>query len=433
MTRREFAESIRIGHNLGNALECIEPVCNNGLAVTVDREVTDINGYHDHRIIIKYPDGSYSYYYSFEEIWSNVPITQEWFNILKSIGVQAIRVPMNLSGHLIDGINHTIDPLWLKRIREVINMCISAGLKCVLTLHTDFVIMYRVGSYRSLIDTTRDPSTDGVGRLMSAWKQMAEYVNDISVEDLAFELTNEFRLYDIDGNELATYNEDATDEEKATYAARLNKHLFDAIRSVGGNAAERFLLIGGYGNNPDTCPDILINSIKNDMDDKCIITACYYTPWEFTVSSINTTWEYCKRMRDIMDNHFNRLLAVSNDNDIPLVITEFGIGCDEGAMAKKEKFSFCSYIFTVMNMMKEHNVPAFIWDPGYILRRDSMTFGLPFYPSLVESVANGTPFDPYNAYLETIDNYNIERLTYRDELTLEDIQALDNLQNSEEV
>ena len=93
MTREEFAQAIMIGHNLGNGLESIEPSRDNGLKVTVEREVTDENGYHDHKITIYYPDYTFDTFYSYEEIWSNVPVTSEWFARLAADGTTAVRIP----------------------------------------------------------------------------------------------------------------------------------------------------------------------------------------------------------------------------------------------------------------------------------------------------------------------------------------------------
>lgn len=423
MTRNEFVDKIRIGHNLGNGLECIEPVWRSDCDVKIERGITDINGYHDHRIIIRYPDMTYDCFYSFEEIWSNVPVTQEWFTTLKEHNIQAVRIPINLSSHVVDYNTNEIDTLWLKRIREVIEMCIASGMVAILVLHGDFMLMYRSYNFLSIIDPSRDPSTDAVGRLIAVWKQMAEYVNDIPVEDLAFEIHNEFRCEDLE-NEL-------TEELKATYVNRFNKHMFDAIRSVGGNATERFLLIGGYGNNPCHGSEILVNSINTELDDKCILTACYYSPWEFTVCNRHSSWEYRGEMRSIMDGFLNEIVSLRDSCGIPIIVTEFGVGASDTDMQDKDKFSICSYIYTVMKNMKNADLPAFIWDPGYILRRDKNEYGIPFWPEMVNHVYNGTEFSLYDSYISAVDDLNFDRLVHRTSKTLEEIQALDNTQTTE--
>ena len=433
MTRTEFLDSIHIGHNLGNGLECREPVRARPYKVTVDREITDINGYHDFRIVIQFPDGTYDYFYSYEELWSNIPVSQQWFDTLKSHGVQAVRVPINLSGHIIDNKNHTVDPTWLKRIREVVEMCITSGMICILTLHTDFVIMYRSGSYRSIIDTERDPSKDGVGRLMSVWKQMAEYVNDISADDLAFELTNEFRLLDIDSGGEGYEPSATSNEEKGTYAARLNKYLFDTIRGVGGNAAERFLLIGAYCNDPGIGIEPVINSIINDMDDKCLLTACYYAPWQFTVCNQHTIWEYAGEVKDAMDSYLNTLIEVRDKYNIPIVVTEYGVGANEHDMKGKDGLCICNYIYTVMKLLSDNNFPAFVWDPGYILRRDEFNYGIPFWPEMLKGAYFNEEFNVLEIYDDYVNEINFDRLVCRTGKTLEEIQALDILPETEEV
>jgi len=426
MTREQFAERIRIGHNLGNALECIEPVYDSAATIKIDRAVTDKNGYHDHRIIIQYPDGTYSYFYNFDEIWSNAPVTEDFFKILADIGVQLVRIPMNLSGHIIDD-NNTVDPLWLKKIRSVVEMCINNDMVANLCLHTDFVKYYRETQFESLFDLQNDPNDDAVGVLMSVWKQMAEYVNDIPVDVLCFELTNEFRIHDMDDDLSHPNGRVLTFQEKAMYAARLNKYLFDAVRSVGGNAAKRFLLIENYANCADMDKQTYIESFKNDFDSRCLMTACYYCPWEFTVCDRHNTWELNSAIKPIMEREMNRLKYIREESGVPLVITEYGVGCDNSGMEHKDKFSICRYLYTVMKMMKNEGFPAFIWDPGYIIKRIDYHYGIPFWREMLRGIYFGEPFDLYESFTEHSEHLLFTRHYYGVSRTAEDIRALDDI------
>lgn len=428
MTREQFAEKIRIGHNLGNALECIEPICGNGVYCKIDREVTDINGYHDHRIIIQYPDGTYSYYYSFEEIWSNVPVTQTWFNQLARSGIQAVRIPINLAGHIIDTQTNEIDPLWMKRIREVIDMAIDEGLIVNLCLHTDYVMYYKLEHYASLLHTELDVNEDATAIIISMWKQIAEYLKDIPVENLCFELSNEFRLHDAD-YDLTNVEEvkALTLEDKAIMTARLNKHIFDTIRDIGGNNSRRFLLIGGYGNNPDVGKQVFIDTFKEWFDSHCLITACYYSPWEFAVSNRHNIWQMNSEVKQMMEYNLNVLTAVADELNVPLIITEYGIGCNEHEMLMKDKFSICRYLYTVMGMMKNHNLSAFIWDPGYILRRDNNDFGIQYWREMVKYFYYDGQFDLYDSFTECSDDMSFERINPGITRTIDEIRALDEI------
>jgi len=417
MTRKEFAESIMIGHNIGNALECIEPYRYNNTvkSFNVEREVNDINGYHDFRISVQLDDDKYELHYSYEEIWSNTPITTEYLAKLKSFGIQAVRLPFNLIGHIIDPTNHTVDPLWLKRIREVVEMCIDNGLKCILNMHTDYAAACKTPSLLSIIDTTRDPYTDTMGRLMSVWAQLTEYLNDISVEDLAFELTNEFQLTDI---------ENRTDADTlASYASNLYRYLFTSIRNVGGNAAERFLLIGGYRNDIWYSISTFIDLINTELDDKCLLTTCYYTPWQFTVGD-RVEWEYSGDTKVEMDKHYQYILDTINSTEIPFVITEYGAG-----LPSKNHFDSVNYTYHNMKWAYDNSIPAFVWDPGYILHRNTLEYGIPFWEDMVRSVINGTDYDITSAYDTYKDSITFDRCTEQTLLTYMDISQLDNPAN----
>ena len=128
MTRNEFVESIGIGHSLGNSLECFIE-CNyqrsmgftnteSVSSVLIEKNVTDINGFHDFRIFVRWPDGTYSYYYNFEELWSNVVTTTEFFTTLVDNGTTAIRIPVNLITHIVNASTHEVDVIWLNRWRS---------------------------------------------------------------------------------------------------------------------------------------------------------------------------------------------------------------------------------------------------------------------------------------------------------------------------
>lgn len=427
MTRNEFVDSIGIGHNLGNALECFiqcnyqrsihytetEGVC----SILIENDVTDINGHHDFRIFVRWPDNTYSYYYNFEELWSNVVTPDEFFSTLVKNGVNTLRVPVNLISHIVDTISHTVDTAWLDHIRDVISQAVNAGLKCIISLHTDYAIMCKSGNFVSLIDTEKSPSIDGVGRLMSVWSQLASHLNEFSADVLAFELANEFQLRDIE--------QSTSSETLVTYAVNLYRHLFKSIRGVGGNAAERFLLIGGYRNNIAYDVDKLVEFIDTELDDRCIISTCYYSPWQFTVCGVSNTWEYDGEFKEQMDAHFQRLLDVRNNSGIPIVISEYGVGSDDVAMISKDKLSICKYIYFMMKWFHDNNFSACIWDPGYLIHRTDMSYGIPFWNDMVHAIRSGEEFDIEGAYEAHKDSISFLRCTEPRPATYEDLQALD--------
>ena len=334
-------------------------------------------------------------------------------------------------GHVFDRARNEIDPLWLKRIREVIDMAIANGLKVILTLHGDFGMAFVSSNFISLTNPMIGDNQCNTGTVLNMWTQLATLTNDISCDDLAFELTNEFQLCDLEvGLETGTITKDYL----ASIAVELYRRIYKKVRAVGGNAAERFLLIGGYRNDPTFAIEKFVDLINNEFDDKCLLTCCYYTPWEFTVCGRFENWSYVGDIKTRMDEYLEIIKNVKNNFGIPIVVTEYGCGCDEQAMLCKDKFSICMYIYTVMKLMNSIGVPAFIWDPGYILKRNTNEYGIPFWREMLRAVYFGEPFDMYEEYTEHSSEMDFGRLIKTEKnITIEDIQALDNITESEGV
>ena len=387
MTRNEFVESIKIGHTLGNALECMEPMRRSdtsyNIKMEIFREITDDNGFHDFRIDAHYPGGVWETYYSFEELWGNAPITQELLQQLKSLGVQAVRLPINMTGHFLDGV---IDPLWLKNIKTIVGWAIDTGLKCILSVHSDYRIMNRSGNYLSLIyPDIFTPEQDGVGRFIDAWKQLAEYMNEFSVDDLAFELANNFQIVDVE--------KQTTREQLVEYSMRLYRKLYTVIREVGGNAAKRFLLIGGYHNDIWYNPEIVIDMIRSEFDDWCILSTSFHAPHNLTINTISDAWDYDATTKEQLDAQFEKLLKVRESTDMPIVVAEYGIGDIYGDGNNAISREYCYFMTNMMKWLYDNNFSSFIWDAGHIIHRDTLEYGIPFWENIVEAVRLGTDHD----------------------------------------
>ena len=70
-----------------------------------------------------------------ETYWGQ-PVTQpELITMMKDAGFGAIRVPITWYAH-IDG-DGNVDAAWMKRVHEVVDYVINAGLYCIINVHHD--------------------------------------------------------------------------------------------------------------------------------------------------------------------------------------------------------------------------------------------------------------------------------------------------------
>ena len=103
ITSEDIIKEMGLGWNLGNTLDAW-----NGLKQDIDSETC----------------------------WGNPKTTKEMIEELYRKGFRTIRLPTTWRNHLIDE-NYTIDPAWMKRVKEIVDWCIEAGLYVILNVHHD--------------------------------------------------------------------------------------------------------------------------------------------------------------------------------------------------------------------------------------------------------------------------------------------------------
>ena len=73
-----------------------------------------------------------------ETVWQNAKTTQALIDAVKAAGFKSVRIPCSwVMGHITDAEKCTIDPAWMKRVKEVVDYCIKDGLYVILNQHWD--------------------------------------------------------------------------------------------------------------------------------------------------------------------------------------------------------------------------------------------------------------------------------------------------------
>ena len=120
------------------------------------------------------------------------------------------------------------------------------------------------------------------------WRQIAEYFRDYS-DYVIFESANEELGARFDENS-PCYARDSVvsylpEAERYALTNKVNQAFVDTVRSTGGNNAQRFLLIAGYGTDIKSTFDSRFIMPKDEVEKKLMVSVHYYDPWSYCGAS----------------------------------------------------------------------------------------------------------------------------------------------------
>lgn len=227
-----------------------------------------------------------------------VVLQAEYFDMIKDVGFDSIRLPVRWSAHAMTEAPYTIDPKFMERVEWAVGQALARDIPVILNLH----------HYREIY---ADPSQYHHDRLIGLWKQIALRFSKYS-EDLVLELMNE------------------PDEEFTP--ALWNEWLVDVLAVVRESNPDRTIMIGPGEDN-------IIAYLKElelpEDDQNIIVTVHNYHPlpfthqgaewltWADTSKWMGNTWgneEQLNKMLEEMD-----IAAMwSKQHNRPLNLGEFG-------------------------------------------------------------------------------------------------------------
>lgn len=200
----------------------------------------------------------------YETAWGQPQATRALIHMFKEAGFGAIRIPVTWYPHMgtvsihMEGEKECwdmstwtgthVDPVWMARVKEVVDYVIDEGMYCILNVHHDTGDNGKEMKGTAWLVADRfDAAKD---RYEALWKQIAETFRDYG-ERLLFESYNEM-LDSYNSWCFASYaSPDRYDAALATAAyAGINNYakLFvETVRATGGNNAERNLVVNTYG------------------------------------------------------------------------------------------------------------------------------------------------------------------------------------------
>ena len=179
-----------------------------------------------------------------ENAWGGKPIAADDFERIRAAGFQTIRLPVRWHTRSSDAAPYTIDPVWLDRVTQVVDVALAADLNVILNSH-HFDPLYA------------DPA--GVKDWHAGvWQQIAARFADRPEERLWFEIENEPHDQLTNANLLAT--------------------LTPSLNAIRASNPTRAVIIGGE----DWSSIDSLARLELPADANIHPTFHYYAPFDFT-------------------------------------------------------------------------------------------------------------------------------------------------------
>ena len=345
------------GWNLGNTLES-----NSG----------DV----DHMWLEAWSDRSPSAY---ETAWGQPVTTRALIHMFKEAGFGAIRVPVTWYPHMgtitVDGDGHwdmstwtgyDVDPVWMARVKEVVDYVMDEGLYCVLNVHHDTgdASTAWLRADEAIYVASRE-------RFCALWQQIATTFADYG-EKLLFESFNE--MLDAQG----TWNYSTAQAHEVIN--RYNADFVATVRATGGNNEHRNLVLNTYcaGSLPQVLGAYRLPEDK--IEGHLLAEVHSYAPYLFAfdveASQAKTVFDdWCAReVKAQIDNVYEYLVS----KGIPCIIGEYGCTSAraDGEIAKQ----LACYI----SHAAQYGIPCFCW----MLLSDGADRSVPTWtkPSLKDAI-----------------------------------------------
>lgn len=289
-----------------------------------------------------------------ETAWGMPKTTKAMIDKLAESGMKTIRMPVTWVNH-VDNKN-TIDPVWMARVKEVVDWAIEDGMYVIINDHHDNFalasgLMAGKGYYPN--KANYDMSASYVHNI---WSQIAMAFNNGYDEHLVFETLNEPRLR---GHENEwTYNDNLPDcVEAQQMINKLNQVALDAIRASGGNNTKRLIMVPGYCATPTSVLGANFQLPKDSAKNKLIVSVHMYTPFIFAGQSPGAA-NFTPKMQQEFASTFKRLNQKFVQNGVGVVIGEYG------AVNKNNTDQRVAWFHSFIKYSRLQGITACLWDNG---------------------------------------------------------------------
>ncbi|KAF2022169.1 glycoside hydrolase family 5 protein [Aaosphaeria arxii CBS 175.79] len=265
--------------------------------------------------------------------WNNPPVVATTFDDIKSAGFKGVRLPVTWAYHFTsEAPDYTVDPVWLQRVSDVIDMITSRGFYAIVNVHHDswtWMDLTKETDYAKIED-----------KFYKLWYQIGTKLA-CKGSQVAFEPINEIP---------------GTTAEHGAEVNKLNNIFLKAINDAGGFNPQRVVTLVGSGEDgPKTSQWFVKPDAK--FKNPWAIQYHYYSPYDFIFSAWGkTTWGSDADKASLEAD----IAAVrGNFTDIPLIIGEWAASPVATETAARWRY-FDFFIRTAA----KYNTATVLWDNG---------------------------------------------------------------------
>ncbi len=338
----ELTHRMGNGINLGNTMEA----CDSTLRGVVDGAVS-----------------------GYETLWGQPVTTRGIIHWFKESGFDSIRIPvawMTNATHLGRGVgDYTISEAYLDRVDEIVGWAVDEGMYVIVNDHWDGGWW---GMFGSDTAETRDLAMEAYKGM---WAQIAARFEKYDYH-VIFESANEELGSRFDENSVIYCDDSIThylpDNERYALCNKVNQAFVDTVRAAGGQNADRYLLIAGYGTNIEqTCNSRFVMP-KDTADDRLLISVHCYSPWSYCgASSAKSATQWGTRDHFAALEREMKMMTKFTGQGIGVVIGEYGALPGEGG-AKENAVTYHRYF---LDLCDYYDYVPMLWDcSGYYIRRN---------------------------------------------------------------
>jgi endoglucanase len=263
--------------------------------------------------------------------------TKELITSIKKYGFKTIRMPITWI-HFIDE-SGTINPIWMDRVKEVVNWIIQSKLYCIINVDKDG----NEGYWLSKGISSKNKFIYLWTQIANEFKNYNEYLIFQSMEKVEYKIGNDYDYITL---------------------LNLNQAFVDTVRNTGGKNSDRLLIVAGMNQDPElTC--LSIYKIPIDPSRKLAISFNYYVPANFAVESTDNPWtwvdadgvahiipsvnnwglEYEYKELFVYFENFKEMFV---DTGYPVIISETGVLTED----KKDINSVREYLYSVFSITR---------------------------------------------------------------------------------
>lgn len=289
----------------------------------------------------------------YETAWGQPQATRELFHMFKEAGFSTIRVPVTWYPHIgtvtvtdnrwdmSTWTGYEVDPVWMARVKEVVDDVIDEGLYCILNVHHDTgdASTAWLRADNAVYAATRE-------RYCSLWNQIATTFRDYG-EQLLFESFNE--MLDAKGN----WN--ASTSEAHQVINLYNADFVATVRATGGNNVHRNLVLNTYcaGNHSAVLQDFRLP--EDEIEGHLMAEVHSYSPYRFAFENDNPITVFDASCEQEIKRQMDGLNTYLVSRGIPCVIGEYG------CTTSRPESEIAKQLACYVTQAARYNIPCLCW------------------------------------------------------------------------